>query len=141
MCCYMHRRSSSTQWCLFSLVIMFTVSIYSIIYDSCNLLIMYLKMLRDGLEGTPKYSMASRHFLKESERSPGPAAYLPTKWAIANRPPEYTFGMKYRYDKNFITPGECLIHCALSLSLSVCYMSSIRTNFQKCLFFYSYCPS
>jgi len=62
-------------------------------------------MLRDGLEGAPKYSMASRHIFIEPERSPGPAAYFPTKWAIANRPPDYTFGMKLIYDKSFITPG------------------------------------
>jgi len=64
-----------------------------------------LQMLRDGLEGAPRYSMASRHFLKDSERSPGPAAYLPTMWAMNNRPPEYTFGMKHHSDKSFITPG------------------------------------
>jgi len=68
---------------------------------------MYLKMLRDGPECAPKYSMTSRHHLKESERSPGPAAYLPTMWAMNNRPPDYTFGMKLRYDKGFVTPGIC----------------------------------
>jgi len=72
---------------------------------------MYFKMLRDGLEGAAKYSMASRHYLKENERSPGPAAYLPTMWAMPNRPPEYTFGMKHRYDKSFITPGICDSRC------------------------------
>jgi len=65
-----------------------------------------MQMLRDGLEGAPKYSMAARHIFIEKERSPGPAAYFPTVWALANRPPEYTFGMKHRADKNFITPGQ-----------------------------------
>jgi len=63
-------------------------------------------MLRDGLEGAPKYSMASRHIFAEKERSPGPAAYFPTKWALADRPPEYTFGMKHMDNKSFITPGQ-----------------------------------
>jgi len=63
-------------------------------------------MLRDGLEGAPKYSMSFRHYYKESERSPGPAVYFPTKWALTHRPPEYTFGIKLPSDKSFITPGE-----------------------------------
>ena len=76
-------------------------------------------MLRDGLEGRPKYSMASRHFLKESERSPGPAAYFPTKWALDNRPPEYTMGMKLRYEKGFVTPGTSVAACYKLAPLNV----------------------
>ena len=58
------------------------------------------------MEGRPKYSMASRHIFTEKSRSPGPAAYFPTKWALADRPPEYTFGMKHMDNKSFITPGH-----------------------------------
>jgi len=73
--------------------------------DNINMFVNTCKMLRDGLEGAPKYSMASRHFLRQDERSPGPAAYFPTMWAMDNRPPEYTFGMKHLCDKKFVTPG------------------------------------
>ena len=102
-------------------------------------------MLRDGLEGRPKYSMASRHFLKESERSPGPAAYFPTKWALDNRPPEYTMGMKLRYEKGFVTPGTSVAACyklaplnvearttvCLSVCLSACPGRTV-VNSKKC---------
>ena len=85
-------------------------------------------MLRDGLEGRPKYSMASRHFLKESERSPGPAAYFPTTWALANRPPDYTFGMKHHADKLFITPGQPLYRVAISAVYAYNLSYSHRRN-------------
>lgn len=63
------------------------------------------KMLRDGMEGSPKYSLTARRGEKEYDRSPGPAAYFPTKWAEDNQPPAYSFGVKHADDATFLTPA------------------------------------
>jgi hypothetical protein len=65
----------------------------------------------------PKYSMTSRRPAPESTRSPGPAAYLPGKWAVPHRPPAYTFGLKRRDETAHVTPGLCITSLGINFLL------------------------
>lgn len=67
------------------------------------------KMLRDGREGIPRFTMLARHPDIEQFQSPGPAAYKPTMTAAVERPPEFTFGMKYLDFKKDNMPGRELV--------------------------------
>lgn len=72
------------------------------------------KMLRDGREGIPKYSMLARHPDVEQFQSPGPAAYKPTMRQAVERPPEYSFGVKHMEFRKDNIPGEKRYHHHLS---------------------------
>ena len=67
-----------------------------------------VKILRDGPDGAPKYSLGIRLTTTLKSQSPGPAKYLPGKNSGLPRPPEFTFGVKGPFACGFNTPGKIL---------------------------------
>ena len=67
------------------------------------------KIYRDGNDGTPHYSLYSRHKDGTQFKTPGPGAYSPEQSgasATANQPPKYSFGTRHRHRKMDGTPGK-----------------------------------
>ena len=68
------------------------------------------KMYRNGLDGTPQYSLYGRHRDPELFKVPGPGAYSPeTTGNVAHKcPPAYSFGSRHKHAATDKTPGEII---------------------------------
>lgn len=67
------------------------------------------KITRQGKDGTPAYSLYSRHADKNNFSTPGPGKYEPEKQVVMEKAftksPSYTFGLKNKYRTSDNTPG------------------------------------
>ena len=67
------------------------------------------KITREGKDGTPAYSLYSRHADKLNFNVPGPGAYKPEENAVMetayNKQPAYTFGIKHKSRGSDNNPG------------------------------------
>ena len=67
------------------------------------------KITREGRDGTPAYSLYSRHADKNNSLTPGPGKYKPEdKRVMENafqKPPAYSFGLKHKYRGSDNTPA------------------------------------
>ena len=68
-------------------------------------------MTRYGRDGTPHYSLHSRHKELKAFMTPGPGAHCPEKFAdpYTRRPPAYSMGGRTKYRKS-INNQFCLSH-------------------------------
>ena len=66
------------------------------------------KMYRNGLDGTPQYSLYGRHKDWTLDKVPGPGAYSPEKTgpSALHMPPAYSFGSRHQNMATDKTPGE-----------------------------------
>ena len=65
------------------------------------------KLYRDGMDGTPHYSLYSRPKDCTSFKPPGPGSYSPERsgQSAYRRDPAYSFGLKHRSRRTDDTPG------------------------------------
>ncbi len=70
------------------------------------------RLTRHGKDGTPAYSLYSRHADKNNFNVPGAGTYRPEDQKVMegvfNKQPQYTFGIKHKYRGSDNTPGELL---------------------------------
>ena len=76
---------------------------------------------KTGVDGTPRYSLSSRHKELVGFRTPGPGAYAPESNAMCfqreKREPSYSMGARSKYRKSkFACNCKCVISHANSLS-------------------------
>ena len=66
------------------------------------------KVYRNGLDGTPHYSLYARPKDLTSFKTPGPGAYMPEKAGPASKAmaPQYSFGIRYKHRRTDDTPGS-----------------------------------
>ena len=68
------------------------------------------RITREGKDGTPAYSLYSRHADKANFNTPGPGNYKPEDKKVMetafNKQPSYTFGSKHKYRGSDNTPGN-----------------------------------
>lgn len=67
------------------------------------------KLYRDGMDGTPHYSLYSRPKDSSTFKPPGPGAYQPERSGQSAYPrePAYSFGLRHRNRRTDDTPGWC----------------------------------
>ncbi|XP_050390130.2 outer dense fiber protein 3 [Patella vulgata] len=65
------------------------------------------RVFRDGLVGTPSYSLYGRHRDQSSYKTPGPGTYKPSSLADGSKPapPSYSFGSRHRNRQTDNCPG------------------------------------
>lgn len=67
------------------------------------------KIFRDGKDGTPAYSLYSRHLDKNGFNVPGPGTYQPEEQKVMtvafNKPPAYSFGSRHAFRGTDNTPA------------------------------------
>ncbi|RNA25139.1 outer dense fiber 3-like [Brachionus plicatilis] len=67
------------------------------------------RITRSGKDGTPAYSLYSRHADKNNSNTPGPGKYKPEEQKVMegvfNKQPAYTFGVKHKYRGTDNTPA------------------------------------
>jgi hypothetical protein len=65
------------------------------------------KIYRDGMDGTPHYSLYGRQRGTTSFKTPGPGAYTPEKSgpSAMYRPPAYSFGTRHRHRRTDNSPA------------------------------------
>lgn len=85
------------------------------------------KVYRDGMDGTPHYSLYSRQKEANQFKVPGPGAYSPEASgpSAAKQNPKYSFGKRHRHRRTDNTPAANSY--TLAHMLGKCVMSSKRT--------------
>lgn len=67
------------------------------------------RITKTGKDGTPAYSLYSRHAEKTSHLTPGPGRYKPEEKrvmeSVFTKPPGYSFGLRHRQHGTDNTPG------------------------------------
>ncbi|KAK2169521.1 hypothetical protein LSH36_9g12036 [Paralvinella palmiformis] len=65
------------------------------------------KVYRDGLDGTPHYSLYARQRDMTSFKTPGPGAYMPERAGPTSKAmaPQYSFGIRYKHRRTDDTPA------------------------------------
>ena len=85
------------------------------------------RITREGRDGTPAYSLYSRHADKNNSKTPGPGQYKPEDKGVMEtafyKQPAYTFGIKHHHRGTAANPGKT--------KLFVCGDTSVHLSLLK----------